>query len=284
MSAARYFYVVTSNNEMARTGEGFVGIIPGSWEGPDNWDDFRRAMEEYNLETAVARIPATQNPEATRTEWAKEAAESIHEAANGRRIDVIAAYSAGGVIAEKTTGHLNEQNSKVGHIALLSASLGKPAENDPSFSQYQIPSQRSSERFQKSIKILPNKMTTMGIWEARELIYSRVPRALARLVLNRLDLQPQYRPDDLPLERFDTPATYIWDPKDPVRNPDWVRQIIRALDLNEVRIPSAGHAIHLSRPNELAGIMAGIIAGSRGAARVPRQRNGQNSPLNNPVK
>jgi pimeloyl-ACP methyl ester carboxylesterase len=117
-------------------------------------------------------------------------------------------------------------------------------------------------------------MTIMEKKAARQLLFSDLPRKMARTAIN--SMQPQYRPSEPPLpEKHDIPGTYIWDPDDPVREPSWVLAIADALELNTVKMRGGGHALHLSRPGELAQILGGLAGSTMPYTRVPQQRRTQ---------
>ncbi|HEY5806055.1 MAG TPA: alpha/beta hydrolase [Candidatus Saccharimonadales bacterium] len=252
------------------TSKGRIGIIPGSWETGVNWGPLSDELAYQGYTPVVVNDLPVQDPSATRSDHVRVAANALSK--TDAPLSLLVAYSGGGLIVEETIKVLKSKGVDVHHIAYLSASLGQPADHtrtDPL--RGAIPPQRNSQRFRDSIETLADGTTIMGRRAARELLFGKVPRSLARIAIK--SMQPQFRLQDPPLpEVHEIPGTYIWDPRDPVRDEAWVYAVTKALGLNTIKLDGGGHAIHLARPKALAPVLGALAGPRHRSIQVPRQR------------
>lgn len=247
---------------MSETDRPIVGLIHGSGHGAWSWDLLRPELEARGFDTIAVDLPADK-PGATYGDFAIAAANAFEPAIpDGKKINIVD-HSGGaqtvpglaailGKEAINTVIHISGSFGESGnhkHVSLLN--LWRP----------NIPQQRrSSEEFRSAILPIEGGLTAFDASQIRRLFFHDCSPARFIWALERI--KPHARPKDEPsFWAHMLPGVrqaYILGKEDRIRNREWAVQAAGSLGMKFIEI-EGGHSPAISRPDELADIIADFI-------------------------
>ncbi len=285
---------------------GTVVVFPGSWETIlrpegsdddvfmlDNWSAFRREMRLMGYSALVLDSLPSQDPTATPEDHAQAAITEIGVRATSPVV-MFAGYSQGGLLVEPTLEAMERegQDTKDILVSYITASLPKPSPEAVAANPLlaAVPEARSSHEFLDSVDVDREGLTSISREDAQRLLFERAGWFAGQLAVGNMRKTVRLNSSQLSLPAHLKHRTrYFFDPEEMVRNRDQVRALAQAYaadGFKVVEIPDAGHAIHVSKPRQLAWAMAEfaetdsneIPTAELPRPGVPRQRTSADAP------
>ena len=241
---------------------GTIGLIHGYGHRAAHWDKFRPELEAQGFDSIAVDLPA-DNPSATFADYARVAADAFEPAIkDGRRIDLIL-HSMGSNVLPDLVEIIGV--APIRNVFHVSGSIGEPDGGGASSLTTimpRIPKQRNTPEYRDAtLRLQEEGMTVLNPAQIRRLLFSDCTpeEFIWALELMRLQGKPKAEP---PLEAFKIPGlrqTYLLGDADPIRNTDYVLdKMVGELGMKLVMM-RGGHSPAISRPRELAEVVAGEV-------------------------
>lgn len=225
-----------------------VGLIHGSWFGPESLEPLCHVLREDGHYPVVVDNLPTLDPNATAADFVTAAVERLRE--ERCPYDVLLFWSNAGLLMQKVVEGVGDLN--IGHVLALSPSFGVPSPKDygPDVLNA-VPRHRNTSRFRGAIETLPDETTILNPAKARWLMLNGAPRWLANLAVKWM-MKPQYRfTNEPPLHTpLRVKSTLLQPEKDRVRNHRWAKIVAKILNMR-FKETCGGHAMPITHPHEL---------------------------------
>jgi pimeloyl-ACP methyl ester carboxylesterase len=229
-----------------------IALVHGAYHGAWCWEFLRPELERRGHRVITMDLPIS-DPTCGGAEYAN----AVEEALGPVREPVLVGHSMGGLVVPLVAAH-----RPVRSLVFLAAFLPLPGTS--------INDQRAEEPVDGRVAPATSEWTALGedVWmvgpnTATELFYHDAPPDLAAWATARLRPQSYRAMDEVtPMAEWpDVERHSIVCRDDRAINPDWVRAAARErLGVEAVEI-DGGHSPFMTRPDELAEIVDGLIRG-----------------------
>lgn len=224
------------------------GLVHGAWHGAWSWELLVPELESRGHSALAVDLPC-DDPAAGASRYA----EIVAAALRGADDLVLVGHSLGGLTAPLVADRLPTR--KLVYLCAFVPEPGRSFRDQLGEDEVFVPGFADStvqDDFQRSFWPDPEA--------AIRDLYPDLPRARAEAYVARL--RPQARApirETCPLERLpDVPAAYVVCSEDGAIRPEWSRRVARErLGIEAVELPG-GHSPMLSRPDELADLLAAL--------------------------